>query len=160
VDLTVGGDLDVQIGAVEVVNTVGGISIGVGGSSKETVGAARLELAGKGRAESTGGNKFETVGGAYIVNAGKGISVDAGSNVAINVGAIMKLKIDGGHSIAAEGPAALMTTRLKMQANDRITLKCGLSEVVVSSDGVEIKGLDVTVEGSDITLTPPAIGPG
>jgi len=158
--LTVGGSSEVEIGAVEVVNDVGGISLGVGGASKETVGAARLEVAGGGRSESTGGNKFETVGGAYIAMAGDGIAVDAGKNVAINVGALMKQKIDGGHSLAAEGPAGMMTSQLKMKAASTITLKCGQSEVVLSSDGVTIKGLQVTIEGSDIKLTPPAIQPG
>jgi len=158
--LTVGGNSDVEIGAVEVVNAVGGISLGVGGASKETVGAARLELAGGGRSESTGGNKFETVGGAYIAMAGDGIAIDAGKNIAINVGALMKQKIDGGHSLAAEGPAGMMTSQLKMKAASTITLKCGQSEVVLSSEGVTIKGLQVTIEGSDIKLTPPAIQPG
>jgi type VI secretion system secreted protein VgrG len=160
VHLTVGGNLDVQIGAVEVVNTVAGISFGVGGSSKETVGGARLELAKGGRSESTKGDKIELVGGAYIVKASEGISLEADGNVALNVGAVMKQKIDGGHSISSEGPAVLMTSRLKMEASEKITLKCGLSEVVLSSDGIAVKGLDVTVEGSDIKLTPPAIGPG
>jgi type VI secretion system secreted protein VgrG len=157
--LTVGGSSDVQIGAVEVVNAIGGISIGVGGSSTETVGAARLELAGGGRSESTGGNKIETIGGVYLITAGA-IAIDAGSNVAVNVGALMKQTIDGSHSLSADGPAAVLTSRLKMKAADKITLKCGLSEVVLSSDGVSIKGLEVTIEGSDIKMTPPAIGPG
>jgi type VI secretion system secreted protein VgrG len=158
--LTVGGSSDVQIGAVEVVNAIGGISIGVGGSSTETVGAARLELSGKGRAETTGGNKLETVGGVYLVNASEGIAIDAGSNIAINVGAAMKQNIAEAYSLSADGPAAVMTSKLKMKATATITLKCGLSEVVLSSDGVSIKGLDVTIEGSDIKMTPPAIGPG
>ncbi|MFL5292375.1 MAG: type VI secretion system Vgr family protein [Myxococcales bacterium] len=157
--LTVGGDLDVRIGAVEVVNAVGGIALGVGGASKETVGAARLELAG-GRSETTGGNKIETIGGAYVVTAGEAIAIDAGANIALTVGAVMKQKIEGAHGMSAKGAAGLMTSRLKLEANEKITLKCGLSEVVIGSDGISLKGLDVTVEGSNIQLTPPAIRPG
>jgi hypothetical protein len=62
--------------------------------------------------------------------------------------------------MAAEGPVGVLTSRLKLQASDKITLKCGLSEVVLTSEGVSIKGLDVTIEGSKIKLTPPAILPG
>jgi type VI secretion system secreted protein VgrG len=157
---TVGGDLTEEIGAVEVVNALGGISFAVGGSSKETVGAARLELAGGGKAETTGGNKIETVGGVYLIDAGEGVSLEAGTNVALTVGAVMKQTIAGGHTIACEGLAAVLTSRLELKANDKIVLKCGQSEVVLTSDGIAIKGLDVTVQGSKIKLTPPAIQPG
>jgi type VI secretion system secreted protein VgrG len=159
--LTVGGDLDVEIGAVEVVNAVGGISLAVGGSSKETVGAARLELAGGGRVETTTGNKNEIVGGAYVVSTGEGIAVDAGANLAVNVGGFMKQNIGGDHTLTAEGPAALTTRKLKLEADESITLKCGKAEVVLNSDGVSMKGLMIIVEGSEkIDLEPPAIGPG
>jgi type VI secretion system secreted protein VgrG len=157
--LTVGGNLDEQIGAVEVINAVGGIALGVGQSSQETVGAARFEMAGGGRSETTTGNKIETVGGAYVVDTGQGISLSAGENIAVTVAGAMKQQIKGGHSLSGELAAGILTRRLTLEAKESITLRCGLAEVILNSDGVSIKGTDTTIEGT-ITLKPAAIKPG
>ena len=57
--------------------------------------------------------------------------------------------------------ALVTTSRLKLEASEKITLKCGLSEVVIGGDGVMIEGLQVTVKGSqELKLDPAAIKPG
>jgi len=160
IGITVGGNFTEIVGAVQILTGIGGIAIGVGGSSTETVGAARIEIVGGGRAEKTGGSKSETVGGAYLVNVKKGIAVDAGGAMAILVGGAVTQKIGKGHALTAKGPAVVNASRIKLKASDKITLKCGKSEIVLSGDGVSIKGLDVTLEASSIKITPPAIGPG
>ena len=49
---------------------------------------------------------------------------------------------------------------MKVTAGGKITLKCGLSEIVVDSGGVVISGLNVTIEGSaGLDVTDPSIGP-
>src|SRR5262249_7969402 len=137
-------------------NTVGPLSLTVAGSSKETVGAARIEAVAGGKSETTGGSKTETVG-VYMIKASKGLSVDALA-ATYNIAGTQKQKITGSHGQSAKGAAAVTTSRLKLEAEEKITLKCGQAEVVIGSDGVNFKGNDVTIEGtSKLEMTPPAI---
>jgi len=62
--------------------------------------------------------------------------------------------------MSAKGAAAVTGARMKVTAGGKITLKCGLSEIVVDSGGVVISGLNVTIEGSaGLDVTDPSIGP-
>ncbi len=157
----IGGSVTENIGAVAAINSVMPIAFAIGGTSIETVGAARIELIGGSKSETTGIAKKETVGGLYLTSVSSGISVEAGAALAENIAGTQRQKIGNSHAISSKGPALVTVSRLKLKASEKITLKCGQAEVVISSDGVDIKGMDVTVKGAqELKLDPPAIGPG
>ncbi len=157
---TVDGAVTEKIGAVSAINSVMPINFSIGGKSTELIGAARIEVIGGSKSESTGGTKTETVA-AYIANIGTDIALDAGSAMADNVAAVQKQNIGGSHAITSKSAALVTTSRLKLEASEKITLKCGQSEVVIGTDGVLIEGILVTLKGSqELKLDPAAIKPG
>jgi type VI secretion system secreted protein VgrG len=154
--VTIGKDATETIGALAATNAVGAITVSVGGSSTETVGAARIELVAGGKAEMTGGSKTETVG-VYMVKAGESMSVDAMAAM-LNIAGTQRQKIAGSHAMTAGAAAALTAGRVKLEAAEKITLKCGQAEVVIADEGVSFQGMDVEIEGTaKLELTPPAI---
>ena len=75
-----------------------------------------------------------------------------------NIAGTQRQNISGSHSLTTKGPAALTAGRLKMEASDKITFKCGQAEITISDSGVSFKGLDVTIEaGTTLKMTPAAI---
>ena len=95
-----------------------------------------------------------------MVDAKKGMSLDAGGALSLLIAGKMTQKIANGHSVTATGPAMVTASKLKLEAGSSITFKCGEAELVLNGDGVTIKGTLVTIKGSNMKLTPPAIGPG
>jgi len=156
--VTVGQNAQESIGALHATNAVGGISVAIGGNSTETIGLARMELVAGGKSENTGGSKTETVG-VYMAQLGQGLSMNA-KVATFNIAGTQRQKIAGSHSLTTKGAAALTASRVKFDASEKITLKCGQAEIILSSSGVAFKGTDVTIEGvSSLKLTPPAIKP-
>jgi hypothetical protein len=92
-----------------------------------------------------------------MVKASQAMSISALA-ASLNIAGTQRQKIAGSHAINADGAAAVTASKLKLEAQEKITFKCGQSEVVIGSDGVSFKGLDVTIEGSSkLEMPPPAI---
>lgn len=155
----VGGDVTESIGAIGLINSAYGVAFNVGGSAKDTIGAAKIELTTGSKMENTKGSKTE-ITGSYVLMTTGALSFDATAAMAVNVAGVVRQTIGGGHSMSAKGAAAVSGARMKVDAGGKITLKCGLSEIVVDSGGVVISGLNVTIEGSaGLDVTDPSIGP-
>lgn len=155
----VNGDVTESIGALGLINSAYGVTFNVGGTARDSVGAAKVELTAGSKMENTKGSKTELTG-SYVLMTGSSLSLDATAAMAINVAGLVRQTISGGHSMSAKGAAAVTASRMKVEAGGKITLKCGLSEIVVDSGGVVISGLNITIEGSaGLDVTDPAIGP-
>lgn len=155
----VGGDVSESVGAIGLINSAYGVTFNVGGHAKDTIGAAKIELTTGSKMENTKGSKTE-ITGSYVLMTSGALSFDATAAMAVNVAGVLRQTIGGGHSMSAKGAAAVTGARMKVDAGGKITLKCGLSEIVVDSGGVVISGLNVTIEGSaGLDVTDPSIGP-
>ena len=155
--VTVGGDVSETIGAIAAISAMNTVSFSVGGDVTESIGAARIELAMGGKEESTGGAKTETTS-VYMVTVGQGIAIDAEADIDWNVAGNQKQSIGKTHGISADGAGAIDASKLTLKGSGKVTLKCGAAEIIIDSGGIGIMGKKVTVEGSQIKLSQPAIG--
>jgi len=153
----VGGSVKESVGGVAAISSLKGVSFAVGGAATELVGAARVELIRGGKSETTGAAKAETVG-VYMVDVKETFSVDAKA-IALTIAGGQTQKISGSHSLSAKGPVVVTAPRLSLKGNGTITLTCGPSKVVVTSDGVLVEGAAaLTIEGNKIELDEGALG--
>ena len=153
------GEVKESVGGLCSVNSVGGISLAIGGNSSETVGAARIEAIGGGKSESTKGAKLETVGGLYRADIAEALSINAGTAVAENVAGAAKHHVKGSHSVSAKLGVMITTPKLSLKANGTITLSCGSTKVVLKSSGVGIDGAQkLTVKGSSVEMDEGVLG--
>ena len=136
--------------------------IGFGAISRglaETIGGGRAELIKGGKTEHVTQTKIETVG-AYVVDTREAASFTGVAGVAFTMAA-EEQTIKKGHSIDGGDLVAVTTSNLGLQADEKITLVSGQSEVVIDSSGVVIKAaMKLNIEAtSELKSAPPAIGP-
>jgi type VI secretion system secreted protein VgrG len=156
--VTVQGAVGEKVGGAMAVSSASGITISIGGSNTEMVGAARMELVKGGKSEVSGAVKTEAVG-VYMVKSSTSYGVDAKAAITLAIAGVQSTKCGGGHSIAAKGPVVINTGSFKAKASSAITLACGACKVVISSDGIDIKGASkVTIKGSTIQLEENPLG--
>jgi len=157
-DTVVAGNVTESVGGLAATNALKGISLTVGGTSKETVGAARLEMFGGGKIESTGGAKAETVG-LYMLDSKESLAITAGAAAAENVAGALAQRISGSHGLTAKGLVRISAPTFKLKGKGVITLSCGSTKVIIKSDGVFVEGgASLTIEGSSIDLDEAALG--
>lgn len=118
----IGAGVTESIGALAVISSAHDVTLGIGGSSKETVGAPRVELIKGAKAESCT-NKIETVG-TYAIKTKAGITINAKPAVALTV-ASEKQDMRGGHDVEAGRAAALTASTVTLEGSDHVTLTAG-----------------------------------
>ncbi len=153
------GQVTETVGGLCSVNSIGGISLSVGGKSTETTGAVRIEAIGGGKSESTKAAKLETVGGLYRVEVAEALSIQAGTAVAENVAGAAKHHVKGSHSVSAKQAVVLTAPKISLKANGTITLSCGATKVILESSKVALDGTTkLTLKGSKIELDEGVLG--
>jgi len=133
----------------------------VGGKSSETAEVGRvLVVANGGAKESTRGNSVQMVGGLCLTQTKKGIDVQAGMVIGTSAVDSQKIEVKKSYEIAGQEEALMASSKIDLKAKEQIVLSCGLAEVVIGSDGLQVKGLNVKIEGtSKLELSQPAILP-
>lgn len=152
---TVGHDRTRQVGHDESV-TVGNDrtrmvgnneSIMVGNSRSMSVGVNESLFVGISQNETVGILKTETVGTASIETVGVTKTLTVGAAYTITVSGVMNTAV-GGVSTEEVGKSK------KVAVADKIELVCGQASIVMEKSGkIDIKGTEITVNGTQIVLT-------
>jgi len=139
------------IGGMKIRGTVLGIDTNVGGDMTQKVGAAQAEIVIGERAEEVTGNKDEKALGLVVLSKA-GESEKVGGSKTTMVGGLIYDKLKGSHQIEAGGPATFIGAFHKVEAQTKITFKCGASTVVIDGSGFTVKSPLVTVLAAKIQL--------
>ncbi len=141
------------------------------------VAAGRMDKVGLAEVRSVGGFQSTTVGLYRSVNVGSSqqryvqsndtFTVNGNKSTVVNKNEEVKVKgdqsfwIDGEGTYmvtgkmfhASEADSAFRTkTKLLLEGEDQVTIKCGSAVIVMKKDGtISVNGKDITVEGKDIT---------
>lgn len=130
---TVGGAMELTVGAV--------MSIGVGGALVEAVGLNRTE--------TIGGGKSVTVGSQMTVEVGKNLTESIGESRTVNIKKDLKETIEGrfgnrNQTVYVEGKEEIL-----FNADDEISFKTGSAEIVLQKNGdIILKGAKMQIKGS------------
>jgi type VI secretion system secreted protein VgrG len=143
------------VSSIKVLATLSGIETNIGGSMTQNVGAATVQMAYGDVSETVTGSKTEKELGLVVVSKGGESEHVGGSKMAL-VGGLVLDKVAGNQSLEATGNLTLLGAMHKMDASTSITLKCGDSEVAITSDGVTIKSKLVAMAAGKIQLPKPS----
>jgi len=140
------------VGTMKALVALNGINTNVTKTTTETVAVAKIEAAMKDYAESVEGSKTETaIGGLLVYTKGDESEHVGGSKTTMVGGAIID-KIKGGHSIEAKAPATFVAAFHKVEAKQKITFKCGPSEIVIDGSGIVVTSPMIMVTAGKIEL--------
>ena len=144
------------VGSLKVVGALNGMNLNIAGNMKQDVGGATAQMAYADYAEAVTGNKTEKELGLIIL--AKGESEHAkGAKTAMIGGAVID-KVAGSQSIEAGGNLNIVGALQKIEAKTSITLTCGDSSVVISSDGITIKSAGlISFTGGKMEVPKPAM---
>jgi type VI secretion system secreted protein VgrG len=139
------------VAALKVVAAASGIMTNVAGSMNRSVGAAHVEIVAGDRAESVEGAKSEQALGLVVITKSDETVSVKGTHTTMVGGAVIQL-ISGSHSVVAGGPATFIGAFHKIEASNKITFKCGASEVVIDGSGITMKSPLITITAGKIQL--------
>jgi type VI secretion system secreted protein VgrG len=164
--LTVGSAQSESVGAskTETIAIAKALSIGaayqvsVGAAMNESIGAVKMEEIGGAKIVGVGAYSSENVAVSKSVNAGSNITENAGANFSMSAGANLGAKAGGNVSVTAGGTMSLKSggdfsaqsdAKGVLSAASELVLECGGAKIILKSGGeIEIKGTDITVDGS------------
>lgn len=128
------------VNAAKTVNVGAGYAVNVGAALNEIVIGARMEEIGAWRGESIVGRKTVHVGADYVEEVTGNLRTTVEKDVVLNVTGGLQQNITkdvkqiGKKNIELEAKKSLV-----LEAKDKITLRCGRSEITLSSGEIEIK---------------------
>jgi len=147
----VGADFTEHTGTLRTAAAITGITSEISGNVKEKIGAAKAILTWGDITSEIGGDKTEQALGFVTISRADENEQIAGNKTQMVGGAILE-KVKGDRSIEAGGPATFIGAFHKIEADTKITFKCGGSEVVIDGDGVMVKSPLLLVLASKIKL--------
>jgi type VI secretion system secreted protein VgrG len=120
-------------------------------SESESIGAALVEIIKGDRAESVEGASSETEPALVMVVGGNSSQVIKGALNTMAGGAVMET-IGGNRTVEAKSSVNLIGATHALDAQTKITFKCGASSIVIDGSGITIQSAMVSIDGSSITL--------
>jgi type VI secretion system secreted protein VgrG len=154
-DITIGANRTEKVGANESIDVAANRTRNVGTNESVTVGVSRTHTVGVNEAITVGAAQEITVGAAQTVTVGAIQSITVGANQSTDVGANQANSISGSRtSDVGKDDTLTVAKKLSITAGDEITITTGKASIHMKKDGtIQIKGKDVTVEGSgEITI--------
>jgi len=160
-EISVGGLQAVTVGAVQTVSVGANQSTSVGANQSTSVGANQSTNVGANQSVNVASNHSTSAGGNVAISAGGKVGIEAGSDFAGAAGGKMDFSAGGDFGAKSGGKGAIT-------AASELTLVCGGASIVLKSGGeIQIKGTDITIDGSgkvtvkaggDLTLKGSKIG--
>jgi type VI secretion system secreted protein VgrG len=140
--ISIGAAQEITVGAMQAI-TVGAMqAISVGAAQNVSVGANQSTNVGASQVINVASNQSTSAGGNVVISAGAKFSASAGSDFAGSAGGKMGLKAGGDLGASSGGKVAVT-------AASELTLVCGGASIVLKSGGqIQIKGTDITINGS------------
>lgn len=140
--------LDLTLGTI---NTTGNHALGV-------VGGAIVRLCAGNISEDTAKLALQLIGGARVEIAKENRPTDIGKVLTELVGGAMMLKSNGRYLDNADetsnwtvlGPLKADAPKLRIEAEQRITLRCGESKLVIDGDQIKIEAANLDLTGAHI----------
>lgn len=149
---TVTGNHTETTSALAVTAAAGSVLTNVSGNMTQTVGAAHMEVILGDRAESIEGMKSETSLGLIVITKSDESETVHAIRSAMIGGARVEM-VDGNREISSDVMISIAGAMHKIEAQTKLTLKCGASSIVVDGSGVTIQSPIVDFTGASITLT-------
>jgi type VI secretion system secreted protein VgrG len=144
--LTVGADRTKSVGANETV-TIGAASTEtIGASRSVTIAVAYQLTVGAAVNETIGGAKAEEIGAAKSVNVGAASSETVGGNKSLSAGGNISESAGGNIAISAKANLSEHGKKVVVDADDKITLKCGSATLEMKKNG------DIVINGNKINV--------
>jgi type VI secretion system secreted protein VgrG len=135
----VSGSHKEKVGSLKVLATLNGINTNIGGNVTQNVGAAIIQMAYKDVAEAVTGSKKEKELG-LIVSTKQGEKEHVGGSKTAMIGGAVLDKVGKNMSLEATSNLTMVGALQKLEAEEKITLKCGEAcEMVISGDGIALK---------------------
>jgi type VI secretion system secreted protein VgrG len=139
---SVGNDESITIGNNRTENVGKDESVTIGNNRTESVGKDEKISIANNRTEDVGKDETVSIGNNRQVQIGKDLSSDIGQNETRHVAKDRSTNIDN-NDLSQVGK------KFALQAGDEIALVTGSASLVMKKDGtIQIKGKDITVEGS------------
>jgi type VI secretion system secreted protein VgrG len=141
-EITVGAAQTVTVGANQTNNIGANQSTSVGANQSTSVGADQSTNVGANQSTNVASNQSTSAGADIAISAGGKFGASAGSDFSGSAGGNMGLKAGGDFAAEAGGKGSV-------SAGSELTLVCGGASIVLKSGGeIEIKGTDITIDGS------------
>ena len=139
---TVGINETISVGAAQEI-TIGALqTVTVGANQTVNVGANQSTSVGANQSINVAGNIAEQAGGNFSSSAGGKVAIAAGSDLTASAGGKMGLTAGGDLAVSTGGKGSV-------SAASELTLVCGGASIVLKSGGeIQIKGTDITINGS------------
>ncbi len=147
----VGASLTETVGAMKVVASVDTILTNAVGSMTQSVGAAKASIVVGNHSTAIAASKTETALGLVILTKADETEAVSAMKTTMVGGAIAE-KIGGSHTVVAGAMASFIGAFHKVEAEGKITFKCGGSTVVIDGSGVTIQSAMVGLMAPKIQL--------
>jgi type VI secretion system secreted protein VgrG len=146
----VGHDESISIGNDRTESVENNESISIGKDRTEDVGKNESITIGENRTTDVGKNEQLTIGEKHTVSVGKDQTIEVTENRKKTVGKDETAVISGNRQEdIAKNSKVTVGKALAVEAADEISLTSGSASITLKKDGtIQIKGKDVTVEGS------------
>ena len=139
-----------SVGVNETISVGAAQEITVGAIQAITVGANQTVNVGANHSVNVGANESIKIASNQSTSAGGNVAVSAGSKVGISAGSDFTGSAGGKMGLSAGGDLAVSTgAKGSVSAASELTLTCGGASIVLKSGGeIQIKGTDITIDGS------------
>ncbi|MEL7448370.1 MAG: type VI secretion system tip protein TssI/VgrG [Pseudomonadota bacterium] len=128
------------VNAAKTVNVGAGYAVNVGAALNEIVVGARIEEIGAWRGETIVGKKTVEVGADYVEDVTGNLRTTVQKDVVLNVtGGLQQNVTKDVKQIAKKNIELEAKKTLVLEAKDKIVLRCGRSEITLSSGEIDIK---------------------
>jgi type VI secretion system secreted protein VgrG len=144
--LTVGASRTKSVGAAETVTIGASSTESIGATRSVTIAVAYQLTVGAALNESVGGAKAEEIGAAKSVNVGAASSETVGGNKSLSAGGNISESAGRNISISAKANLSEHGKKVSIDADDKITLKCGSATLEMKKNG------DIAINGKKINI--------
>lgn len=153
-DKDVDGSQSETIGIDKTIKVKGNHAEAVGKDMTLTVGANLSESIRGGMTRDISKNKTEDIGNDSTITIGGDLSEDVKGSMALTVAKDLSEQIDGKHDEKVADDYTLRAKRIRIEAEDEVSIKTGSAEIVMKKNGdIVIEGKKIGIKGSgDIVI--------